>query len=476
MTKLVTGYLQFSSYNKASVKRQKSLALPAITICSTNFINYTNFLDVISDRDTIKDFASLLMQIEQYNGTGGITEWVEKKWVKTFDAELVDKNGKKVNMFRDFQFEPFTYVLGDNEEHYQAKFAGKWINLNFGSQTVSKTTNVISHKFGKCLVLNDDQSMVQTLGGPEGGFTIDLDARIADYLPTTKTKGFMVYLRNPNETVLINKGGILVSPGKETFIGLSKSEVTRLPAKYGACINVSSEFVPGISKSVRECIQEEKLEIAVDECKCVPFYLWDRLTELNLTHYKQYWYNLVNTNSTVKVDENTICGFATQAMCDVQVLEKLVKELGKEAGCPEPCYFEQYDWHVNAGAFPATEKYWELLLKDKVTVVDEKERNYTYAQENFVRIHIYYHDIKVTKISQVKAYEIWNFIAELGGTVDMMIGFSFFTIFQVLEILIVCACYKGYYGRKPSENNIDSDVMGNDSKSVVLSKVTGVFG
>ena len=71
---------------------------------------------------------------------------------------------------------------------------------------------------GQCLNLNDDESLVQVVAGKYGGLTIDLDAKIADYFPATTTKGFEIYLRNPNETVLIDKGGILVTPGTENFL------------------------------------------------------------------------------------------------------------------------------------------------------------------------------------------------------------------------------------------------------------------
>ena len=36
----------------------------------------------------------------------------------------------------------------------------------------------------------------------EGGLIIDLDTRIREYLPFTSTKGFMLYLRSPNETLV----------------------------------------------------------------------------------------------------------------------------------------------------------------------------------------------------------------------------------------------------------------------------------
>ena len=361
---------------------------------------------------------------------------------------------------------PFT--SGDGENHFHVKFAGVWKKLNVTSVQDPKTfvttsgPDVMPHHFGKCIVLNDDQSMVQVLGGPSGGLTIDLNAHVDDYLPTTKTKGFMVYLRNPNETVLIDDGGILVSPGTETFISLSKNKVTRLPPKYGSCKNVPSPFAPTASRSVRECIQDYRLHSAVKNCTCVPWYLHDKLIKLNNKNYTDYWYNMQKNSTDVDDDNEVICGFATQSMCDVQVMEDLVENIGNGTVCPEPCTFSQFEWTINKGDFPPTEAYWEMMLKETVVYEDEdKDKTFTFAQDNYVRINIFYPDIKITEKSQEKAYEIFNFIAEFGGTVDMMISFSFFTVFQVAELIIVWLCITGNkISRKLPHSESDNSLKG----------------
>ena len=51
-----------------------------------------------------------------------------------------------------------------------------------------------------------------------------------------------------------------------------------------------------------------------------------------------------------------------------------------------------------------------------------------------VRLHIFYDEVYYHTAAQTQDYEIQNFIGELGGTVDLFIGFSFFTVFQLFEI------------------------------------------
>jgi len=369
--------------------------------------------------------------MEQYNGTVGISEYFDEVGVNVTDMDdyVTDSDGNTINMFDYFKLDSSEFLVGDNDHHAYYKMGGVWQNM-------SVDDNIASHALGYCLTFNDDSSLVQLLGGKPGGMTIDLDAKIADYFPTTSTQGFMVYLRNPNETVLLDRGGILITPGSENFLLLDKKEVTRLEPVFGECKNVSSKFMPSISQSVRECIQENVFNISVSECNCVPWYLIERLEELGSETYLESWYTLVESQSSGSVR----CGFATQAYCNIKVLEYL-QEAANNTVCPEPCYFEDWDWSLTVSTFPPTEAYYNAILKDSVGHGHD-DFSYAYAKSNFVRLHIYYDDIKVTSIVQEKAYEIFNFVAELGGTVDLLIGFSFFTIFQLLEIAIAYCAYK----------------------------------
>ena len=105
-----------------------------------------------------------------------------------------------------------------------------------------------------------------------------------------------------------------------------------------------------------------------------------------------------------------------------------------------------------------------MMLKETVVYEDEvNDKTFAFAKENYVRINIFYPDIKITEKSQEKAYEIFNFIAEFGGTVDMMISFSFFTVFQVAELIIVWLCITGNkISRKLPHSESDHSLKGSN--------------
>ena len=75
---------------------------------------------------------------------------------------------------------------------------------------------------------------------------------------------------------------------------------------------------------------------------------------------------------------------------------------------------------------------------------------YEHAKDNIARLHVYYDDIRVQDTQQKPAYQPHNLLAEFGGTVDLFIGFSFFTILQLIEI-IIAACVLKCRGRKEEE-------------------------
>ena len=106
-------YLQYNSFNKISVKWEKSVPLPAITICSTNSINFTEFNEDVATENAVDNLKNVLMKIEQYKGVGGIKEAIDKDLVLSVDNNaLKNSENETVSIFDDYMFEPESYLLG----------------------------------------------------------------------------------------------------------------------------------------------------------------------------------------------------------------------------------------------------------------------------------------------------------------------------------------------------------------------------
>eukprot|EP00116_Pleurobrachia_bachei_P003314 sb/3463576/ len=137
---------------------------------------------------------------------------------------------------------------------------------------------------------------------------------------------------------------------------------------------------------------------------------------------------------------NYTCSFALDQMCDF-VIKYLTRTAYLEyESCSEPCSYDSWDVEIDQVGFPSTLDYFTRFLKHEVFIWPPP--TFEYAQDNLARIHIYYAELKEDVVEQEKAYEVQNFVAEFGGTVDLFIGFSFFTVFQLVEIMIAWCVFK----------------------------------
>ena len=110
--KLIKEYLEYNSFNKISVKWEKSVTLPAITICSTNSINFTEFSEDVATENAVDNLKNILMIIGQYKGIGGIENAIDKTLVLDVNNALKNAENETVSIFDDYMFEPESFLLG----------------------------------------------------------------------------------------------------------------------------------------------------------------------------------------------------------------------------------------------------------------------------------------------------------------------------------------------------------------------------
>ena len=169
--------------------------------------------------------------------------------------------------------------------------------------------------------------------------------------------GFMLFLRNPGEMVLENKGGIYIPPGNEIFIKLNKKKFERLGPRYGTCKDTPSLFNKNVSESVRECNQREHFEPTLLYCGCIPWYaaemitnnFWgfsernDELIDGLLKFFKSYLGSTTEVYLTdsegvedlgdliIRID-NMACTFFKQKKCNLEIFRAIAeyKQWGRD--------------------------------------------------------------------------------------------------------------------------------------------------
>eukprot|EP00116_Pleurobrachia_bachei_P002370 sb/3462632/ len=235
-----------------------SLCGSNFTICSKNPYNYTHML-YLMDAEQDEALQSLLFEMsktrylshvtgykptrDQYFLIRLISSFYKSKLVEfvifcllsssnksTFLSD-VSKNIENLDNLGNYEGSDYKLYIRDEiaimpfdfiaTHAYDYKLGSKWKYLEIDE---FNATNVIPHMLGYCIIVNDDQSLVQIIPGKNGGFSILLDAEISTYMPNVKSPYY------PNK------------------------------------------FKDGVFESQRECYQEAIVAIAEYECNCTPWY------------------------------------------------------------------------------------------------------------------------------------------------------------------------------------------------------------
>ena len=471
------------------------MILPAISICGTNYLNYSalkaalaaeNDLQEHREGETLQEeFDALLTAFRKYESYGfNLTaDDIERA------RDLLQWEKDQGSITVRFRTEIYDMVIG----HYEYIFRGVGYHV-----TKERRAEMINPtELGMCLEINDKGELVQDVLGKNGRFTIDVDAKVNDYLFTTPSKGFVVFIRDYDETVMLNRGGYLIAPGTETFLKLSARNVTRLGEPHGTCQNKLSKYSKYGKRfeSVGECQERQQIEAMINHCRCIPWYFAERMyTEKRFSVLDEAVEDIKTSahesghsnepdnqgrttretgNGTPESQSETenkaqespifhsnytqyICTFIQQNRCNGLISNEIKDGILEMEACPEPCMYNTWSVEMDTTVFPPTEEYFDHFIKFDAHI-DEDEADFSYARENMARIHIFYKELKVEKLSQQKAYDISSFIAELGGTVDLFIGFSVFTIAQLVEICIAALVRKIKKKRNSTEKEKDND-------------------
>lgn len=93
--------------------------------------------------------------------------------------------------------------------------------------------------------------------------------------------------------------------------------------------------------------------------------------------------------------------------------------------CPPRCQVVNYDKTVSMTKWPTRE--------DKVTF-DRGKSNVNF--QNLAKVTVYFQTMTCQEVRQEKAYTTAKLFSSLGGILGMYVGFSFLSVFEILEIFV----------------------------------------
>ena len=93
--------------------------------------------------------------------------------------------------------------------------------------------------------------------------------------------------------------------------------------------------------------------------------------------------------------------------------------------CPPRCQVVNYDKTVSMARWPTRE--------DRVTF-DRGKTNINF--QNLAKVTVYFQTMTCQEVTQEKAYTTAKLFSSLGGILGMYVGFSFLSLFEILEVIV----------------------------------------
>lgn len=203
---------------------------------------------------------------------------------------------------------------------------------------------------------------------------------------------------------------IFVAPQQSTYIGLKMMNISRLPKPFPEeCIDhwpsaLIGRLTQNASYSQQTCLKICLQRTIHTRCKCQSA----MLPQLEL-------------NSTLKICDTRR---RNTRLCVEEVMFQ-AEEKVSTCKCPPRCQVINYDKTVSMTKWPTRE--------DKVTF-DRGKANINF--QNLAKVTVYFQTMTCQEVRQEKAYTTAKLFSSLGGILGMYVGFSFLSLFEILEVFV----------------------------------------
>jgi len=183
---LLIDFFEYASFNEGSTVWKDNVTLPAITLCSANYVNYTALKMALSGENVnhtlLEDFNGFMRTTSQFNRKGNFINAIDIAAA----VRIIGWEDDEGSINTKFKNDMLSMLIGTDKDF---SFESIDQQIKFPEKVLYTTA------LGECLELNDNGAMVQSNSGQNGGLTIDVDANVQDYLFSSQTLGFVVFIR-----------------------------------------------------------------------------------------------------------------------------------------------------------------------------------------------------------------------------------------------------------------------------------------
>ncbi len=229
-------------------------------------------------------------------------------------------------------------------------------------------------------------------------------------------------------------GGYWLKTGSVNYFGVERVFTEKLPDPYNDCLKDENTFKH--NKTLINKMKELEKSYSQDECYRLCSHLFS-MQESNC--------NCETTFENFATDCLTRPGdplFNSEIKkCVANYLKTFrVKEQFEKCQkfCPKECVSMS---HIMSS-------YFELIpisgiLSSSMRKISDFEKFKTYEEihEHYIRVYVYYKDLKYTLISENPKTEPFNFISSIGGILGLFLGISFLSFIEMFEIIFEIIFY-----------------------------------
>ena len=415
-------YFQFDVVTKVRLINEIPSTFPKITICNRNPLstNYTLYNDIMNMKNTnvkLLDYNVLL----KYN-----SPYVTNEDRKKIGYSLED-------MLISCKFADVVCNASDFEWKFD-KFFGNCYDFNTGRNSFNQTIPIKKNYNS----------------GFRAGLQLELYVGMPEYLEQySPFKGAIIYISNTTSSPrFLNE--ILVSPGVETNIAITKTFVTQKDYPYSDCISDFSNVDSILYKSLINA----NLRYTQQDCysQCL-----QKNVEKNCGCFSSLFPS-INLKSPCITSADSACLFKVR-------MDFFAGKFNDECSslCPLECDRVLYSYSISSST-SISEKYAEqYYFNNPVIKSNFPLRNVTFddIKKSLVNVKLFYEGLYFTEISETESQTVFDLISNIGGTLGLFIGMSLLSFIEILEIL-----YEILYVSFKSKTNFGNKILSNSQTNI----------
>jgi hypothetical protein len=242
--------------------------------------------------------------------------------------------------------------------------------------------------------------------------------------PALNGRGFKVYIHNQtSDPILPNEMDLNI--GMELNLAITRTFSQKTPHPYSECKDLAS-----FNSTYYSILKE--LNISYSQYECLKLCLQKKINEICGCYYPKY----LKSSKSLEICSNLTqldCVYSQQSFFDFD--EFCLEQ------CPLECDTITYDVQMSSLAYPSNSVYKNLL--QNATFVQEFQ-NYTgeafflaSIRDYVVSLKIFYPSTSYILITQMPKTGFFDLLAQIGGSLGMLLGFSIFHLIEFFEIILL---------------------------------------